>query len=228
MPTQDDINGQQELLALHRRNLALLLRQEVLQGSAYVQPGVINGIYEARAHIRQIKEVLRSWGIPVEDHPGDEMPEQVAGSPAAASALPAAGLSDGAAPGGAGAPPGVGAAPAGQVAKISLTNTARHEGFNFRANDDVHLYIGPGSTKMFELAPKFYVMGVSFTYRRGGQRTTRTYSGKSEDLFITIEPRSYDLVCGFVRERSWGEVVFDIVLGLSTEHQRLYLRERGT
>jgi|SRR4051812_30493544 serine/threonine protein kinase len=36
-----------------------------------ILPHVANGLYEARANIQQVKQVLRSWGIAAADHPND-------------------------------------------------------------------------------------------------------------------------------------------------------------
>jgi Tfp pilus assembly protein PilF len=66
------IDQQQQLLAAHRATLAHYLIQRAQLGSGYAPPGVTNGITEARAEIRRIKEVLRGWGATVEDLPDDE------------------------------------------------------------------------------------------------------------------------------------------------------------
>lgn len=77
MPTQEEITHQQNLLAIHRRTLAHYLSQQATLGAAYSPPGVINGISEARSNIRRIKQILRGWNVPVQDHPddGDEIPQ---------------------------------------------------------------------------------------------------------------------------------------------------------
>jgi len=72
MPSQEDIDVQQELLATHRRNLSNYLRQQARIGVDYVPPAILNGIQDARDNIRRIKKVLRGWNIRVEDHPNDE------------------------------------------------------------------------------------------------------------------------------------------------------------
>lgn len=75
MPTSDDIRHQQNLLEIHRRNLALLVRQYNLQGgAAYATPVVVNGLHENREEIKRLKTVLRAWGVVVEDQPDDEEP----------------------------------------------------------------------------------------------------------------------------------------------------------
>ncbi len=85
MPTPDDIEQQQRLLATHRRTLADYLRQRAIHGEAYVPPAINHGIHEACAAIRQIKATLRGWGEIVEDHSGDEADERL---PAPASSVP--------------------------------------------------------------------------------------------------------------------------------------------
>lgn len=72
MPDQEEIVAQQELLRIYRRNLREYLKQQALQGEAFVQPGVVNGIQEAREQIARIKGILRNWSVQVEDHPNDE------------------------------------------------------------------------------------------------------------------------------------------------------------
>lgn len=78
MATKEEINQQQTLLLQYRRNLALLLGQQVLQGGkVYVLPATVNGIREAREEIRRIKAALHGWGVAVEDQP-DELTVQEA------------------------------------------------------------------------------------------------------------------------------------------------------
>src|SRR5690242_3666431 len=72
MPTQEDIDGQQQLLSLYRRTLAQYLRQQAQLGSAYAPPSILNGIEEVRENIRRIKDVLRTWDVSVPDHPDDD------------------------------------------------------------------------------------------------------------------------------------------------------------
>ncbi|WP_172450796.1 VWA domain-containing protein [Candidatus Chloroploca asiatica] len=72
MPSQEDIEIQQERLQLYRRTLAHYLRQQAELGSAYIPPGITNGILDARRNIHQIKNTLRSWNIILDDHPDDD------------------------------------------------------------------------------------------------------------------------------------------------------------
>jgi general L-amino acid transport system substrate-binding protein len=71
MPSQEDIEDQQELLKRYRRTLAHYLRQQADHGDAHIPPSISNGIRDARGNIRLIKNTLRSWKVAVEDHPGD-------------------------------------------------------------------------------------------------------------------------------------------------------------
>ncbi len=68
---QESIDQQQKLLTIHRRNLALYLEQQAKLGSAFIPPGLSNGIFEARENIQRIKQALRDWGVVVADHPDD-------------------------------------------------------------------------------------------------------------------------------------------------------------
>src|SRR4051794_9488550 len=88
MPSQDDIDRQQTLLATHRRNLALYIQQQSMLGAAYIPPAIANGMREARDNIARIKATLYSWGVAVEDHPDDA--DQ--GAPAPAEPVPAISL----------------------------------------------------------------------------------------------------------------------------------------
>ena len=72
MPSQEDINAQQKLLNTNRRALEHYMLQRDAIGSLNISPAVAQGIDEARANIRQIKGVLRSWNVVVEDLPIDE------------------------------------------------------------------------------------------------------------------------------------------------------------
>lgn len=74
MANQEDIENQQNLLYAHRRTLTIYLEQRATLGSAYVPPGITNGIREAREEIRHIKATLRKWGVEVEDDPLDDAP----------------------------------------------------------------------------------------------------------------------------------------------------------
>jgi len=75
MRSQEEIADQQELLAIHRRTLAQYLKQQAALTGAFVPPGVVHGLREARDNIRRVKGILRSWGVAVEDHPDDEATE---------------------------------------------------------------------------------------------------------------------------------------------------------
>jgi hypothetical protein len=72
-PGQDEIDHQQNLLATHRRTLRVWFQQKANYSFA-TPPYVLEAIRQDRAAIRRIKEILRSWGIHVEDYPDDEAP----------------------------------------------------------------------------------------------------------------------------------------------------------
>ena len=72
MPNQEDIDGQLDLLAAHRRTLTHYLNQQAQLGTAHSPPGVMNGILQTRAEILRIKDNLRKWNLLAEDHPIDE------------------------------------------------------------------------------------------------------------------------------------------------------------
>ena len=72
--TQEQIDDQYDLLASHRRTLALYLKQQAQLGSAYAPPGVAGGIREARDAIKRVKATLLGWGQAVEEHPDDVAP----------------------------------------------------------------------------------------------------------------------------------------------------------
>jgi nucleoside phosphorylase len=75
MPDQREIQHQQKLLGIYRRNLEILLRQAATYGGEDSAPlHHINQIDEARKNIRYIKGVLRGWKVPVDDLPADEPP----------------------------------------------------------------------------------------------------------------------------------------------------------
>jgi hypothetical protein len=71
MPSQEEIDHQQTLLATHRRTLAHYLKQQAALGEAYAPPVVSGGIREARANILRIKQILRGWKVSVDDQPDD-------------------------------------------------------------------------------------------------------------------------------------------------------------
>jgi len=74
MPSPDDIAHQQNLLAIHRRNLRHYLGQQAQLGPAQTPIGTLNGIEEERANIKRIKGILSGWGQTVESDPDDEPP----------------------------------------------------------------------------------------------------------------------------------------------------------
>jgi outer membrane protein assembly factor BamB/tetratricopeptide (TPR) repeat protein len=69
----EDIEHQQALLRIHRRNLAHYLEQQARFGEALVPVNIVNGIEEEQANIGRIKAILRGWGVTVEDHPNDTL-----------------------------------------------------------------------------------------------------------------------------------------------------------
>ena len=78
MPDKEAIENQLQLLAVYRRTLVQYLKQQAMIGTTYIQPGVTQGIHEARQHIKRIKNTLKSWGVDVEDWPDDEeLPEEM-------------------------------------------------------------------------------------------------------------------------------------------------------
>jgi hypothetical protein len=74
MPREEEVQGQQELLAIYRRQLLTHLKQRAMFGPA-TPSSILDMIGDARANIQRIKTILRGWNISVEDHPND------AGSP---------------------------------------------------------------------------------------------------------------------------------------------------
>jgi hypothetical protein len=73
MATQEEIWQQQQLLNIYRQNLAHSLRQQAAQGGEiHASPATANSIHNAREDIERVKNILSSWGIPVEDHPDDK------------------------------------------------------------------------------------------------------------------------------------------------------------
>jgi hypothetical protein len=78
MLDKETIAQQLELLGTYRRTLAHLLRQAAqFGGEVFAPPQTANGIAEARAEIRRIKEALRESGVAVEDEPNDNALPQV-------------------------------------------------------------------------------------------------------------------------------------------------------
>lgn len=82
MPSQEDIDAQLRLLAVHRRTLAHLLEQHATHTAPYVPPAIVSSIGEARESIQQIKYTLRAWNIPIDDLPddGDMVNDQLTGT----------------------------------------------------------------------------------------------------------------------------------------------------
>lgn len=76
MSSKKAIEQQLERLGAEREKLADLLIQRAKLGSAYAPPAVSSGIREARDAIRQVKTILRGWGVQVEDQLDDESPVQ--------------------------------------------------------------------------------------------------------------------------------------------------------
>jgi hypothetical protein len=88
MPDQEEIQHQLHLLTLHRRTLAgYLSQQAALGGAAYTTPPITNGLHETWENIRRIKDILREWGVVVEDLP-DDSPSPSLLSPPPAAFLP--------------------------------------------------------------------------------------------------------------------------------------------
>ena len=66
-----EVKHQLNLLAIHRRSLEQLLRQQEHFGERDTPPAVTNGILNARTEIAQIKRRLTEWQAPVSDLPSD-------------------------------------------------------------------------------------------------------------------------------------------------------------
>jgi hypothetical protein len=79
MSTDEETANQRELLATHRKNLHLLLRQQAQYGGqGHTALDVLNNIDQTRAEIRRIKGVLRGWRVLVQDLPDDgDAPVQI-------------------------------------------------------------------------------------------------------------------------------------------------------
>jgi WD40 repeat protein len=72
MPDQTDIIHQQHLLILARRNVRHLLQQVRSCGGINKTPlSTLNDLEDNRAEIARIKDILRRWGVQVDDHPDD-------------------------------------------------------------------------------------------------------------------------------------------------------------
>ncbi len=72
MPSQRDIQYQQQQLQQHRATLRHFLRQRGALGKNFEPPGVAAGITDARQGIAHCKAALRGWGVAVEDLPEDD------------------------------------------------------------------------------------------------------------------------------------------------------------
>lgn len=81
MPSQEDINHQLKLLEIHRRNLKHYTDQQAIMGVAFTPPHVTHGIREAYKNIRQIKAILKKWGVSFEDLDTDKEPPQASPQP---------------------------------------------------------------------------------------------------------------------------------------------------
>jgi tetratricopeptide (TPR) repeat protein len=77
MLSNEEIQGQQALLAATRRRLATRLEQYSIHGSANAPPEMVADIDVARADIKRIKEILRAQRFPVDDHPDDEATQSI-------------------------------------------------------------------------------------------------------------------------------------------------------
>lgn len=71
MPSQSDIQQEQELLSKYRSRMARYRAQMATLGEAYAQPALFDGIEEVRRAITNIKRRLRGWSVAVEDGPND-------------------------------------------------------------------------------------------------------------------------------------------------------------
>jgi hypothetical protein len=72
MLSPEEIAEQQQLLAAHRRTLAIYLKQQAMIGRAYSPPVLINGIEDARSNIRRIKRILNAAGVAAPNDPDDD------------------------------------------------------------------------------------------------------------------------------------------------------------
>jgi DNA-binding response OmpR family regulator len=70
MPSQEEIQDQQELLSLYRRRLAYHLTQQATLGTS-APFSLIEEIRAVRQEVARIKAILRSWKVEVSDHPND-------------------------------------------------------------------------------------------------------------------------------------------------------------
>src|SRR5690349_7826772 len=89
MPSQADIDHQQDLLAIQRGNLAHLIRQAMYYGGEERAPlHVANEIRYVRDNIRRIKGILSEWRVAVENLPDDEPPVVALPAPPQSSVEP--------------------------------------------------------------------------------------------------------------------------------------------
>ena len=76
MGSEEDIKQQQELLVTYRRTLYALLKQRAQISAGHVPAHIVNGIDEARDHIRQLKHNLQDMGAPADSKNYDEEPQR--------------------------------------------------------------------------------------------------------------------------------------------------------
>lgn len=78
MPPENDITAQLKLLSSHRQILQYALSQLAGFGPLEKPLHLLKSVDDARGEIRQLKQLLRTWGVPVDEHPNDEPPAQAA------------------------------------------------------------------------------------------------------------------------------------------------------
>ena len=75
MPKQEDIKHQLNLLAINRRSLAHLVQLAARHGGESEAPThVFNSLADTRASVARLKDILRDWGVHVDDDPNDVAP----------------------------------------------------------------------------------------------------------------------------------------------------------
>lgn len=72
MPSQEEINRHLERLVVLRESLTAYLKQQATVGSSFLSPAITHGIIDTREQIKQVKIILRSWNVPIEDLSDDE------------------------------------------------------------------------------------------------------------------------------------------------------------
>lgn len=77
MRNQTDIEQQYSILMTYRQRLSDHLQQCAIHGEANAPSVILHGIREARDHIRRIKDILRIWGVEIDDHPDDNPSDPV-------------------------------------------------------------------------------------------------------------------------------------------------------